>query len=330
MYFCEKTVSGCFLMLLNPSYIVTGQYLSGRLPQHEQIRNKRYCEHQKTACRHNAQRNADEQPERRVHNRITHAHERKHDEVEHDIPYHVVRERRQHLLEQKIAPVHADRAINAVFLAVSYAPRLFYKEPHDEQQREHDEEYQKIVCRLAHDLRVLPLVQRAYVDAANTEPRERTRKAFELFPALRLYLEIELRRNARRRGRTFQRVDIRLQGNEDVGQRFRIDVDTDIRIHHVARDLEPLHIHRTAADDLYRRGCTGRCGEVGVRHIDEIVRLRGVAHHLIQRIAVYLHRHFVIAEGGTVGQQYLARVRRFGKIGGEEQVVVIAELRCNR
>ena len=92
------------------------------------------------ACRHNAQRNADEHTERRVHDRIPHAHERKHDEIEHDIPYHVVRECRKHLLEQEIAPVYADRAVNAVFFAVAYASRFFYEEPHDEQQREHDEE----------------------------------------------------------------------------------------------------------------------------------------------------------------------------------------------
>ena len=39
---------------------------------------------------------------------------------------------------------------------------------------------------------------------------------------------------------------------------------------------------RAAAYDLYRRGRAGRCGEVGIRHIDEIVRLRGVRHHLIE------------------------------------------------
>ena len=159
-------------MLLNPSYIVTGEYLRGRLPQHEQIRDERYSKHEKPAYCHNAQRNADEQSERRVHDRIPHAHQRKHDEIEHNVPYHVADERRQHLFEQKIAPVHAYRAVNAVLFTVFNAPRLLYKEPHDEQQREHDEEDRKIVCRLAHNLRVLPLVQRAYVDAADTEPGE--------------------------------------------------------------------------------------------------------------------------------------------------------------
>src|SRR5699024_5010712 len=105
------------------------------------------------------------------------------------------------------------------------------------------EENGKIARRVAHDFRVLPLIQCIDVDTADTELRERARKRGELFPSARLYLEVELRGNARGRVRTLQCVDVRLQRDKDVGKRVFIDINANIRTHYVARDLEPLHIH---------------------------------------------------------------------------------------